>query len=90
MSIAMALNPNLRVIMIKEGSLLDQKNLELVKQMVKDRDYQLWIEKVDDTGKLGIVIEDGEVKTSNDVKALGKINDLGNSGIDLKKGNWFD
>jgi hypothetical protein len=62
MSIAMALNPNLRVIIIKEGSLLDHKNLELVKQMVKDKDYQLWIECVDDSGKLGIVIEDGQVK----------------------------
>jgi hypothetical protein len=55
-------NPNLRVIIIKEGSLLDHKNLELVKQMVKDKDYQLWIECVDDSGKLGIVIEDGQVK----------------------------
>ena len=32
--------------------------------MVKDKDYQLWIECVDDTGKLGIVIEDGQVKSN--------------------------
>ena len=64
MSIAMALNPNLKVILIKNGSLLDKKNFELVKQMVKDKDYQLWIECVDDTGKLGIVIEDGQVKSN--------------------------
>ena len=28
--------------------------------------YQIWIEKVDDSGKLGIVIEAGEVKGINE------------------------
>lgn len=86
MSIAMAFNPNLRVIIIKGGSLLDHKNLELVKQMVKDKDYQLWIERVDDTGKLGIVIEDGQVKTNKKI-SLDNVKDdmvFGSNPDDLK------
>jgi len=29
--------------------------------MVKDKDYQIWIERVDESGQVGIVIEDGMV-----------------------------
>lgn len=61
-SIAMALNPTLRVIRIMDGSLLDSAGMEVVRQMAVDRDYQVWIEVVDDTGDLGIVIEDGGIR----------------------------
>jgi len=33
--------------------------------MVKDKDFQAWIEKVDETGKIGFYIEDGELITEN-------------------------
>lgn len=67
MSIAMALNPKLRVILIKDGDKLDKDNFALIQDIVKDKDYQLWIEKVDDSGELGIVIEDGEIKNNSDL-----------------------
>ena len=60
-AIAMAANPKLRVIRIKEGSLLDESNIALIAQMAKAQDYQCWIERVDTSGKIGIVIEDGRV-----------------------------
>lgn len=60
-AIAMAANPKLRVIRIKEGSLLDDANLALIAEMAKAHDYQVWLEKVDTSGKIGIVIEDGMV-----------------------------
>lgn len=60
-AIAMAANPKLRVIRIKEGSLLDQDNLALIAGMAREHDYQVWIERVDTSGKIGIVIEDGAV-----------------------------
>lgn len=60
-SIAMAANPKLRVIRIKEGSLLDSDGLALIADMAKASDYQLWVERVDDTGKVGFYIEDGQV-----------------------------
>jgi AAA domain len=64
--LAMADNPELRILRIMEGSLLDQGNLDLIAEMAGERDYQVWIECVDKTGKLGIVIEDGRVVADNE------------------------
>lgn len=65
MAIAMAANPKLRVIIIKDGSLLDKENLAVIESMAKDNDFQIWLEAVDDSGKMGVYIEDGEIKTNN-------------------------
>lgn len=62
MAMAMALNPKLRVIRILDGSLLDSDNLKLIHDMAIENDYQVWIEVVDDSGKMGVMIEDGQVK----------------------------
>jgi DNA repair ATPase RecN len=62
LAIAMALNPRLRVIRITDGSLLDTANMALVAEMAAGHDYQVWIERVDETGSVGIVIEDGAVR----------------------------
>lgn len=60
-AISMALNPKLKVIRMK-GNDLDSNSLKVVSKMVKDKDYQAWIEKVTDDGDVGIVIEEGQVK----------------------------
>lgn len=65
MAMAMVANPKLRVILIRDGSLLDNENLKVIQEMAADLDFQVWIERVDDTGKVGIYIEDGEVKEIN-------------------------
>lgn len=65
MAIAMAANPKLRMLQIRDGSLLDKDNLKVIAEMTKDQDFQAFVERVDDTGKVGIVIEDGEVKKIN-------------------------
>jgi len=62
MAMAMALNPTLRVILIRDGSLLDSANMALIAEMAADRDAQIWIERVDESGKVGVVIEDGAVR----------------------------
>lgn len=62
MAMAMALNPKLRVIRILDGSLLDTDNIKLIRDMAKEKDYQVWVEVVDESGKMGVVIEDGQVK----------------------------
>jgi len=62
LSIAISMNPKLRVIRIMDGSLLDSTNMEIIKSMANDNDFQIWIEKVDESGKIGIYIEDGEIK----------------------------
>ena len=66
-SIAMSSDNNkqLKVVLIKDGSLLDEDNMKIITDMAEEKDYQVWIEKVDSSGKIGIVIEDGEIKAIN-------------------------
>ena len=61
-AIAMAGNPKLRVLRIRDGSLLDSDSLRLIAEMAQERDYQVWVERVSDDGKVGFVIEDGQLK----------------------------
>lgn len=67
-AIAMAANPSLRVLRVKDGSLLDEDSMKLLAEMAKDQDFQLWIERVG-TGGVGIVMENGEVKAAPAKKA---------------------
>lgn len=61
LAMAMALNPEIRVVRITDGSLLDRDNMRLVAEMAGERDFQVWVERVDDDAEIGFVIEDGEV-----------------------------
>jgi hypothetical protein len=67
LAIAMAQNPKLKVILIRDGAFFDKKNFALVQEIAKEKGYQLWIERVD-TGETGIIIEDGTVKSRQEVK----------------------
>lgn len=60
-AIAMAANPKLRVLRIKDGSLLDERSLAMLEEMANAADYQVWVERVDTSGAVGIVMEDGAV-----------------------------
>lgn len=60
-AIAMQLNPTIKVILIREGSLLDDGGKKEIIAMAQDRDYQVWIEEVDETGNVGFFIEDGSI-----------------------------
>jgi hypothetical protein len=61
MAIAMALNPKIRVLRITDGSLLDSENMALISEMASEHDFQVWIERVDESGEVGITIEDGAI-----------------------------
>jgi DNA repair exonuclease SbcCD ATPase subunit len=67
LAIAMALNPKLRVVRVKNGSLLDSASLAVINKMAKDNDFDVWIEKVDESGKIGVYIEDGKVSALDGV-----------------------
>lgn len=60
-SIAMgiAINPKLRIMLIRDGSLLDPDNLALVAKMADEHDVQVWLERVADSEGVGVYIEDG-------------------------------
>lgn len=61
-AIASALNPKLRVIRIRDGSLLDDDAMERLAAFADTNDMQIWIERVDGSGTVGIVMEDGHVR----------------------------
>lgn len=65
-AIAMAANPKLRVLRIKDGSLLDENGLKLLEELAAKNDYQIWIERVDASGSVGFVMEEGEVHRPDD------------------------
>lgn len=60
-AMAVAASPELRVVRISDGSLLDSDSLAVIGQMADEFDCQVWIEVVSDGDGEGIVIEDGEV-----------------------------
>lgn len=66
MAIAMKANPKIRVIRIADGSLLDSKSMAVVGELAKANDFQVWVEVVDESRKIGIVIEDGAVAAVNE------------------------
>jgi AAA domain len=65
-AIGMASNRKVRVMRIKDGSLLDENSLAVLAEMAHEKDFQVWIECVDTTGTVGLYMEDGEVKAVND------------------------
>lgn len=61
-AVGLALNPSLRVLLIRDGSALDQANLSLIADMAQQADAQVWLERVSDDGRgCSVVIEDGAV-----------------------------
>jgi DNA repair exonuclease SbcCD ATPase subunit len=66
-AIAIAKNPKLRVVLLHDGPLLDEKSLALVAQMAEEADVQVWIERVG-RGPVGVLIQDGEVVSVDGVE----------------------
>jgi hypothetical protein len=58
--IGLAMNPTLKVLLIRDGSLLDEDSLAMVGEMAETAGAQVWIEVVS-KGGVGVVIEDGQV-----------------------------
>lgn len=61
-SVGIALNPKVRVILIRNGSSLDSNNLKLLAEMAIESDAQIWLEMVGTDGEATVVIEDGMVR----------------------------
>jgi DNA repair exonuclease SbcCD ATPase subunit len=58
-AIAMAANPDLRILRILHGEALDDDSLAILAEMAEANDFQIWMAKVDSSGRVGIVMEDG-------------------------------
>ena len=59
---AMANNPKLRVIRVRDGSLLDSDSMKLLEEIAAEKDFQVWIERVG-SGNVGFELENGTVKS---------------------------
>lgn len=60
-AIAMAANPRLRVLVVKDGALLDSQSMQIVAEMAEANDCQVWVESVDSSRPGALVIEDGRL-----------------------------
>ncbi len=60
-AIAMAMKPKLRVIWIQDASLFDDESIGIIEEMAEKHDYQIWLEMVDTSGKIGFRFEAGQV-----------------------------
>jgi len=60
-AIGSAINPELRAMLVRDGSLLDEDSLALLEEEAAKADLQVWLEVVGKGGD-GIVIEDGQVE----------------------------
>lgn len=59
--LAMALNPKMQDIFIREASRFDEDSMAIVHEMALERGYRVWLERVGTGGEVGIIIEDGRV-----------------------------
>lgn len=64
--IGMAANPKLRVMCIRHGEALDEDGLKILADLAEAHDFQIWMARVDSSGKVGIVLEDGMIAGSNE------------------------
>lgn len=61
-AMGMALNPELKVIFVRNGQFLDKSGLALVAEMAEANKYQIWLEDNRSTDPAAIIIEDGHIK----------------------------
>lgn len=60
-AIAMALNPDLKLIVIRDASLLDESNRNVIDELAKANDFLVLMEIADTSQPVGVVISDGFV-----------------------------
>lgn len=65
-ALAMAANPKLRAVPIARGESLDDDALAMIDQMAEEQNFQIFMARVDSSGKVGIVLSDGKVESVNE------------------------
>lgn len=64
--LAMASNPQLRAVPIARGESLDEESLAMIDKMAEEHNFQIFMARVDSSGKVGIVLSDGRVESVNE------------------------
>lgn len=66
-AIGLALNPTLKVLLIRNGNLLDNDSLALVAAQAKEAEAQVWMEYVtEDAEGVSVMLEDGHIQGEED------------------------
>lgn len=65
-AVAGAMNPRLRIVRVRDGSLLDNDSMAALTAYAEENDLQLWIETVQSNRETAIVIEDGRVRSTEE------------------------
>jgi hypothetical protein len=71
-ALGIAANSKLRIMRIKDGSLLDDEGMKVIEEMIEASDFTCLIEQVDTTGKIGVYLVDGEIAAINDDEPVAK------------------
>jgi hypothetical protein len=62
-AIGIALNPTLKVLLVRNGNLLDDAHMEMLAKQAEEAGMQVWVEYVtSDAGDVSVMIEEGRVK----------------------------
>ena len=61
-AIGLAMNPKLPVLLVHDGSLLDEASLKLLGELAEEAGAQVWVERVSEGSECSLIIEDGEVR----------------------------
>jgi hypothetical protein len=59
----LAMNPELRVLLVRDGALLDETSLRMLGEMAAAADAQVWLEVVGERDDCHVIIEDGHERT---------------------------
>lgn len=60
--VAMSQNPTLRIIIIREGALMNSSNLAMIAKMAAEKGFQVWVEKFQESpSNVGLHIVDGAI-----------------------------
>lgn len=61
-AIGLALNPKLKVLLVRNGNALDSKSMKMVADMAQEAGAQIWMERVAESSEgISVMIEDGHV-----------------------------
>jgi hypothetical protein len=60
-AMAAALNPKLRVMLVRDAAFLDEDSLAQLEQLAAEHDLQVWAERVSQGSECQVIIEDGAV-----------------------------
>lgn len=68
LAIGMRFNPELRVLVIRDGSLIDDDTMQVIRDLAEQHGFQVWVERVSSNGDgCSIVISEGKVVETAEV-----------------------